>query len=341
MSPTIKTLLIQIAIFLIVGEILSRIFIPSIHTAQHLHFNTTEINQELGWKTKSNHQFKDTINDAAQVEYTIDYQTFENGFRSQNISSNGTLKKIWFIGDSYTQAVEVGNDKTFYHLLGKKLPIEVYAYGASGYSTLQQFLMFEKYVDEIKPDLVVWQFCSNDFIDNYHQLEMEAAYKIGVRRPYLDLNGNMKYLTPIPKLIQWSKYSRLVYAIYLLKEKFFPKEKIAEEKISDQHRAYKYYDTSYRITDLILKKIKNKLPQGTQILFFPADAFNPQMNDFSQICLDNNLPVDQAVAHQLNAARFEREEVVFTYDNYHWNERGHEVVAEALLGKIRSMINEN
>jgi len=74
-------------------------------------------------------------------------------------------------------------------------------------------------------------------------------------------------------------------------------------------------------------------------LFFPADAYNPQMNDFSQICIDNQLTVDQAVAHQLNAARFERKEVVFTYDNYHWNERGHEVVAEALLEKITSMLD--
>jgi len=103
----------------------------------------------------------------------------------------------------------------------------------------------------------------------------------------------------------------------------------------------KHYDTSYKITDLILKKVKKGLPKETQILFFPADAYNPQMNDFSQICLDNELTIDQTVAHQLNAARFEREEVVFTYDNYHWNERGHEVVAEALLGKISSMLDLN
>ena len=130
--------------------------------------------------------------------------------------------------------------------------------------------------------------------------------------------------------------------IYILKEKvkgkFFEDEKKAELKIADHHRKYKHYDTAYRITDLILKKVKKVLPDGTQILFFPADAYNPQMNDFSQICIDNQLTVDQAVAHQLNAARFEREEVVFTYDNYHWNERGHEVVAEALLGKIASML---
>ena len=180
MSSTIKTFLIQLVIFLIVGEILTRLFIPSIHTAEHLHFNTTEKDAELGWKTIANHQFEDTIKDAAGIEYTIDYQTNENGFRSkptiQSLTESQTRKhpKVWFIGDSYTQAVEVGNDKTFYHLLEKKLPIEVYAYGASGFSTLQQLMIFEKYVDVIKPDLVVWQFCSNDFIDNYHELELEA-----------------------------------------------------------------------------------------------------------------------------------------------------------------------
>ena len=202
MSSTIKTFLVQLVIFLVVGEILSRLLIPSIHTAEHLHFNTTEKDAELGWKTIANHQFKDTINDAAEVEYTIDYQTYKNGFRSklplegltssqavnskenqiESMTESQTLKysKVLFIGDSYTQAVEVGNEKTFYHLLGKKLPIRVYAYGASGFSTLQQLMILEKYIDVIKPDLVVWQFCSNDFIDNYHELEMEANYKIGV-----------------------------------------------------------------------------------------------------------------------------------------------------------------
>lgn len=356
----IKTFLIQLAIFLIVGivlgEILSRIFIPSINAEKHLHFNTTELDDKIGWKTIANHQFKDTINDAAGIEYTVDYQTFENGFRSENVSTNNSLKKVLFIGDSYTQAVEVSNDKTFYHVLGERLPIQVYAYGASGFSTLQQFMIFEKYVDEIKPDLVVWQFCSNDFIDNYHELELEARYKIGVRRPYLTLDGKMKYFTPLPKLIQWSKSSRLVYAIYLLQEKIkgklYPSEtsplgsnisnkNIAESRIAKEHRKYKHYDTAYKITDLILKKVKNKLPKGTQILFFSADAYNPQMNDFSQICIDNQLPVEQAPAHQLNAAKFEREEIIFTYDNYHWNERGHEVVAEALLEKISVMIFSN
>jgi len=255
MSSTIKTFLVQLVIFLVVGEILSRLFIPSILTAEHLHFNTTEKDAELGWKTIANHQFKDTINDAAGVEYTIDYQTYKDGFRSelplegltfsqavnsssvpnkiQGLTESQTLMrpKVLFIGDSYTQAVEVGNGKTFYHLLEKKLPIQVYAYGASGFSSLQQLMILEKYVDKIKPDLVVWQFCSNDFIDNYHELEMEAQYKIGVRRPYVTLNGNKTYITPIPTLIQWSKYSRLVYAIYILKEKvkgkFFPDEKKA------------------------------------------------------------------------------------------------------------------
>jgi len=236
MSSTLKIFLIQLTIFLVVGEILSRLLIPSIHTGEHLHFNTTEKDAALGWKTIANHQFKDTINDAAGVEYTIDYHTYKDGFRSEHpfgLTSSQAVKraKVLFIGDSYTQAVEVGNGKTFYHLLEKKLPIQVYAYGASGFSTLQQFMFLEKYLDVIKPDLVVWQFCSNDFMDNYHELEMEAQYKIGVRRPYLTLDNKTTYITPLPTMIQWSKYSRFIYGIYILKEKvkgkFFPNEKKA------------------------------------------------------------------------------------------------------------------
>ena len=335
------TILVQVLIFLVLGEILSRLVITLPEQVQHLHFNTTEIDAELGWKTKANYQFQNTVADGGGVDYEIDYRTYENGFRNVNATEADTIEqKIWFIGDSYTQAVEVSNEKTFYGVLEKEFPLNAFAYGASGYSTYQQFLVFEKYVDEIQPDVVVWQFCSNDFIDNYHELEKAADYKIGVRRPYLNLQGERVYHTPIPKLLEWGKKSRLAYAFFLIQEKvkskFGEKRRSAETQIAEDHLDYPTYKTAYDITDLILKKIKNKLPAKTKILFFSADAYNPQMQDFADLCIANGLPVELGTAHELNAANFGRKEMMFAYDNYHWNNRGHEVVAAALKKRLLS-----
>ncbi|MEM6965778.1 MAG: SGNH/GDSL hydrolase family protein [Bacteroidota bacterium] len=346
MKSKVKVFFIQIIIFLVLGEIGSRLVLTSPQAVQHLHFNTTEIDEALGWKTKSHHHFVDTVADGGGTPYVIDYRTVENGFRFyENIAFDTLYYKILFIGDSYTQAVEVSNDKTYYSLLGrdKDLPVTtIFAYGASGYSTFQEYLVFEKYVEAIQPDLVVWQFCSNDFIDNFYKVEMEADYKIGVRRPYLTLDDEIKYQTPIPAIMEWGKYSRLAFALYILKEKFKAKfnadNRSAELKIAKDHLQYDHYRTSNQITDKILKKIKSKLPVHTQLLFFSADAYDPQMSDFAKLCKDNDIEVELGTAHLLNQANFGKKEMIFAYDNYHWNERGHEVVATALKDKIRTML---
>ena len=346
MKIKFKTLFIQLFIFLVLGEIGSRIILPSHQSAENLHFNTVELDEEVGWKVKSNHHFIDTVKDNAGKKYIVDFQTQEGGLKKINTIVPDTIEqKVLFIGDSYTIAVEVSNEKTFYGLLEKRMPIEVYAYGAGGYSTLQKLLMFEKLVDQVKPDLVVWQFCSNDFIDNYPELEMEANYKIGVRRPYWTLDHKIEYRTPIPSLLQWSRYSKLVYAIYLIKEKtktkFSENQKPAEQKIAELHFEYQHYKNAYDITGKLLKKIKESIPPNIPFLVFPADAFNPQMEDYIQLCRTHKIDYEISVAKKLNEARFGRKEEIFTYDGWHWNERGHEVVADALEDRIRELLMNN
>lgn len=340
MKSKFKLFFIQLIIILVLGEIGSRLILPSQKSVENLHFNTVKIDEKVGWKTKSNHYFKDTIKDVTGVEYVVDFQTHEDGIKKINTFIPDTLeKRVLFIGDSYTIAVEVSNEKTFYGLLEKRLPIDVYAYAAGGYSSLQKLLMFEELVDKVKPDLVVWQFCSNDFIDNYPELEMEANYKIGVRRPYLTLDDKIEYRTPVPTLLQWSRYSKLAFAVYLIKNKFSKGQKPAEEKIAEKHFEYKNYKNAYDITGKILKKIKESIPSNIPLLVFPADAYNPQMNDYIQLCRTHKIDYEISVAHKLNEARFGRKEEIFTYDGWHWNERGHEVVADALEDRIKEMLS--
>ena len=53
--------------------------------------------------------------------------------------------------------------------------MEVFAYGAGGYGTLQEYLILDEVVDHIRPTMLLWQFCSNDFINNDHALEVAGA----------------------------------------------------------------------------------------------------------------------------------------------------------------------
>ena len=71
MKSNIKTLFIQLVIFLIIGEIGSRLILPNHQSAENLHFNTVEIDEEIGWKVKPNYHFKDTVKDNAGKEYLV------------------------------------------------------------------------------------------------------------------------------------------------------------------------------------------------------------------------------------------------------------------------------
>ena len=46
--------------------------------------------------------------------------------------------------------------KTYHALLRKKLGLEVFAYGAGGYGTLQEYLILDEVVDHIGPTMLLW-----------------------------------------------------------------------------------------------------------------------------------------------------------------------------------------
>jgi hypothetical protein len=58
----------------------------------------------------------------------------------------------------------VSDGDTYYAIIKRKLDAEVFAYGAGGFGTLQEYMILDRYVDMIHPSLILWQFCLNDFI---------------------------------------------------------------------------------------------------------------------------------------------------------------------------------
>ena len=65
--------------------------------------------------------------------------------------------------------------------------------GGGGYGTLQQYLLIKKYFDEIKPTIIIHQFCENDFENNTKQIEKNSIlYSQYYFRPYL-INDKIVY----------------------------------------------------------------------------------------------------------------------------------------------------
>lgn len=302
-------------------------------------YNTAEKDSKLGWKPKENYLFDGVMKDLDKVEYKVHLTTTKNGFRQYgNPKSEKT--KVFFIGDSYTQSVEVSDDKTFYKIIGDSLPIEVFAYGMAGYGQLQEYMILDEFIDEIQPDIVVLEVCSNDYIDNHYEMEMESGYKVGLRRPYLSKDGQITYAQPVPKYEKVRAYSRFLG--YLMEKWHNVQQKIgvtelAEKQTAEQGLKYDKFAYSVEITDLLLQKIANRLDKKTKLIVFDAGNYNPQASTFRELCEANKIyhtqaPVQGIIEMEHNSI------TVRAGDSYHWNELGHEIIAKGLMTDLRKFL---
>jgi len=296
----------------------------------------------VGWVVKEGYQHDGELRDFKGNPYPLHLTFGKSGFRKWGDPAS-TKKKVLFLGDSYTACAQTSDDKLFYKLLGDSLPIEVFAYGAAGFGNTQEFLIAEHYLKEINPDIVVWQVCSNDFLDNYWELEKIAGYHVRMRRPYTLEDGSVTYQLAAEWPRSVKPYSRFLY--FLLKrvgelrgtfDK--PPAESAEKLIAEQNLAFEPFLKSCNMTSATFRKMKTLLPPQTQLLVFDADGFNPQYDQFARICQENSIQfipgVDQFVHHTEVAG-----ECVRSDDGYHWNNRGNELVAAFLKKQLETTLS--
>ena len=329
---TIISILFALGVIFFIGELVARLFYQP-----PAHYQKADVDSKFGWYTKSNDQQVGKQKDKAGNEYDVIYETEKNGFREWG-DVNSKKKKVFFLGDSYIQSVEVSNDKLFYNLLKDSLDIEVFAFGQAGFGNWQQYLVLEKFFDVIKPDVVVLQTCDNDFIDNYHQLELESGYKVGLERPYLKLDGSTEFYKPVPKtqrMIAKSKFlSYLAFKFNVLQQKTNTAAVLAEKKIAEQKRGYNHFDHAVKITDKILEKFRTRIPEEVQFIGFSASIFNPQLSEFQQIFKKHNIPFYAEPALAIQQAQ-QQKQIVNSADGYHWSEAGHEVIGREIYKVLK------
>ncbi|MBK9338074.1 MAG: SGNH/GDSL hydrolase family protein [Lewinellaceae bacterium] len=176
-------------------------------------YNYRVPDRTYGWLVQEGYRHTGELRDKCNTAYPISLSFGKNGFRHWGNPDVSGRKKVLFLGDSYTACAQTSDNRLFYKLLGDSLPIEVFAYGAAGYSNAQQYLVLEKFLDEVQPDLVVWQMCSNDFIDNYWELEKVAGYHVRMRRPYILEDGSVVYKLAAEYPRNVKPYSHFLYFI--------------------------------------------------------------------------------------------------------------------------------
>lgn len=338
-SQGILITVIAILCLLLTGEIAIRAYVYLMSVTDQYGGRSIELSEEYGWLPTKNHQFSVEKIDAAGTRYMVDFKTDSNGFRIYGDPEAKDRKKVLFLGDSFTQAVDVSNSKTYYGILADNMPIEVFSIGGGGYGTLQEYMQLDKYVDEIRPDIVVIQFSSNDFINNSYELEAASnRNNNGMRRPYLTEHG-VVYRNPgkLPVVRDFAnKYSRFMYFIIKRIDRLYARGSTSvEDVIAERGVGHPLFRESVAITEQLLERIRARVPSTARIYAFSVDGKRPFYEEFRRISESNGIQFIDGIPQALDDA--EKNEITTkAADRAHWNEAGHEIAAKVLKKHLDS-----
>lgn len=302
---------------------------------------TTTADRELGSRVRESFHWQGVVTDAAGETYPLLLSTDERGFRHFGDTST-TKKKVLFAGDSFTQAIEVSDDRTYFSLLAGGLDFEAFAYGCRGYSTLQEWMIVEKYLPVIRPDVVVLQFCSNDFINNHFELERHSLLNNNRRRrPYLSPENEVFYGVPARWGWNWLDERTMFFElIFTRMERIFDRsvlpENQSEFRIEREGMAYAPFAESIEVTKRLLTKFRDELPPGTKLLVFTVDNYQPFYDTICEICYEENIPFAGYIPQRLDSLT-RQGHTSHSLDGAHWNELGHAVAADVLACELRDV----
>ncbi len=325
----------------IAGELALRAYYFFKYTRHGNSYFAVALDEELGWRPWLNYSFAGTRTDAIGRPYPASVHFRADGFR---LYGDPATKKtrILVLGDSMTQAMEVSDDKTYYGLLTNRLPVEIFAYGTSGYGTLQEFMILDRYVDVIRPQMVLWQCSGNDFINNDAELERRSySNNNRMRRPYLEADGSIRHELPsrFAALRDFAaRHSRFLYFLFTRWDRRMAgMDPGVEAEIAAQRDAHPGFQRAARTTAEIFRRAAARLPPGTRVVAFDADQSEPYYSTLRAMVEENGWTFVENVGQALLDADAAGE-ITRWKDRTHWNERGHQIVADRLTEALASQL---
>ena len=300
--------------------------------AIHYHFFPPDRSREsyYGWVAQPN------LNETREVPGygLVHFSTGAHGFRRWG--DVGTRRrKLLVLGDSYTQAGMVSDGETYYDLLARELPdTEVFAYGCGGYGSLQEYMILDRYLDEIRPELILWQFCSNDVIENSVELEAKSAYNAHMRRPYLR-GGRIEWLTPST---DFGFVYNLVQSSYLLRtlcrlQYDAPNARRGSWLEKDYAREGELCAKAAETTRQIMEMVRRRAGRTPIVAFSTSEA--PWVGDaYVRACQAARIDYIPGVAAAVEREKARGVAVDAMPIDSHWNARGHAIAGRLILDHL-------
>lgn len=343
-SHAIKVLVVNFTVLVILCVVLEFSFRAAHYFVKGPNSAHSEIasDPELGWVLNENLEGDRRYNRCGELvvrkpPVTKYFVKHDEGDKSKS--------RVLFIGDSFTHAHEVSTGQAYYdHVLSALGPGYLGSViGVGGYGVSQEFLAFRKVYDQIRPDVVFWQFCTNDLSASRFLLDNASLYNMQRKRPYLDLS-TLSYEVKDPGFFLFD-VSWLFRWTFLKIVEIDRKNEIGI--VDALNRVIALQDTmrqaeikkGYLVID---KEIANfrRLYGGPMIAFNACGSTDLE----SQRAFDNNLfhiSKKYAIYYLRNFSTTILSEPGTTclpYDS-HWNEKGNRVAAEQLVKAFRRYLS--
>lgn len=182
----VYVLAISVALYFFMDVLLGRVY-PKVYTPT-----------KYGWTVSADSEVKKKIQDTKGNYRKVTNRYFAHGFKRWPKNYEGK-SRVLVIGDSFTMMRYVSNGEEWYAYLEREFPdIAFYVFGGGGYGTLQEYMVMDDYFDEISPQAIIWQFCGNDYANNYYELDRQSyPFNNHAVRPYLE-NEEIVYRLPLP-----------------------------------------------------------------------------------------------------------------------------------------------
>jgi len=275
------------------------------------------------------------------------------GFRDIEHSVPNTDPAIVFLGDSYTWGYEVDWNSMFVNRLRKRLPhYELFNISMRGYGTDQEMIAFRQWSPQGSIKCVIVMFCDNDFTDNAQFI------RYGKFKPQFVMRDGQLVLThiPVPPISLWragnlvprhpsfhERLKGLILQSQFLNELYFRlthlKELQRKALVPRDAEVENYED---QITDQILHALDQEVAKKGAKLVVVAI---PSKREFVQ--KNGQIPYQQRLerickgfkdVNYIDLAPYFRKSPFRTFFRFgvHLNERGNEVIADALYDYLKA-----
>jgi lysophospholipase L1-like esterase len=268
----------------------------------------------------------------------------ENGLRDRQhlYERQNDIKRILVLGDSFAWGYGVEESERFSQLLGETLGVEVINAGVSGYSTDQELLWYRSEGIKYETDLVILELAGNDVGDNERQLVNTIYYKpkFVLEEGHLVPKGYPVPRTSSQGIFIYSLSQRSALAYFLVQRYFdllslYTKIKVNSDHASQQGSDIRAEGEDFRLTIALIDEIRNIAEsRKAKFIIVATDRWWSSPSEETYKDFINTLQNEGFLVLDVESMPgFDPTEMLIP-DDGHWNQSGHEFVAE----KIKALI---